>query len=226
MRGLASAQASDLENSAGARTGRVPIGMEKVPRKRVMAFRIFYPNHLLTRISGTRFSVNGPDSITLINLWEDKGGLVLQEIAKWMPEYKFLGVKGGYGHQEVCSLKNIEYVENTPEIKKMYAKSRIVLMPSKYESYGRVAVEAMASGIPVIAQPTPGLKESLGNAGIFCDRDKIDEWVETIKKLDDEKEYKAASKAATERFKEIEAQTAIELQQFEDFLYKIISKRA
>lgn len=56
-------------------------------------------------------------------------------------------------------------------------------MPSYYESWGRVAVEAMSLGIPVIAHPTPGLKESLGDAGLFANRDSIDQWVRLIDKL-------------------------------------------
>ena len=38
------------------------------------------------------------------------------------------------------------------------------------------AVEALAHGIPVIAHPTPGLRESLGFAGTYVDRDNIDAW--------------------------------------------------
>ncbi|WP_262928542.1 glycosyltransferase family 4 protein [Streptomyces sp. CBMA152] len=47
----------------------------------------------------------------------------------------------------------------------VYSRSRVILMPSLYESWGRVAVEAFASGIPVIAHTTPGLVESMGEAG-------------------------------------------------------------
>ncbi|MFI1769152.1 glycosyltransferase family 4 protein [Streptomyces sp. NPDC020800] len=58
----------------------------------------------------------------------------------------------------------------------VYSRSRVMLMPSLYESWGRVAVEAFASGIPVIAHPTPGLVESLGEAGIFAYRDDLNAW--------------------------------------------------
>lgn len=56
-------------------------------------------------------------------------------------------------------------------------------MPSKRESWGRVAVESMSLGIPVIAHPTQGLKESLGEAGLFASRYKPEEWIGLIRKL-------------------------------------------
>jgi len=143
---------------------------------------------------------SGAEAIILINLWKNKGGKVLFEIAKQMPDKKFIGVKGGYGEQYIDeSVKNVTILENTKEIRDVYKKARIVLMPSSYESWGRVACEAIASGIPVIAQATPGLKESLSDAGLFCDRDCISEWVSMIRKLDDEKVYKKVSDKCKQR---------------------------
>lgn len=161
--------------------------------------------------------------VTLINLFEPKGGKVLQQIAAEMPDTKFMGVKGGYGHQEMGSLANVKYEDNTPEMKKLYAKTRILLMPSSYESYGRVAVEAMASGIPVIAHPTPGLKECLQGAGIFCDRTDIKSWVSEIKRLEDPAEYKKASAAALKRSDEIDELTKTELRDMMKF-FDLITK--
>jgi len=122
--------------------------------------------------------------VTLINLNSNKGGRILYNIAKEMPDIKFLGVKGGYDGQIIKKgLPNLTYVENTPYIQSMYAKTDILLVPSKEESWGRVAVEAMSSGIPVIAHPTPGLLESCGSAGIFCDRNDTATWVREIRRL-------------------------------------------
>lgn len=128
--------------------------------------------------------------ITLINVNKNKGGEVFVEIAKGLPEYKFLGVKGAYNKQYVdLDQKNILYVNSTPQIKEIYSKTGILLMPSKEESWGRTAVEAMASGIPVIAHPTPGLLESCGDAGIFCDRDDTAAWVREIRRLKTDSAY-------------------------------------
>lgn len=144
--------------------------------------------------------------VTLINLNKNKGGHVLIEIAKQMPNVEFLAVKGGYDIQIIDErIPNIKYVSNTPKIKEIYAKSQIILMPSKEESWGRVAVEAMASGIPVIANPTPGLKEACSYAGLFADRNNIQEWVNLIYRLKtDAGYYKKQSELAFKRAQELD----------------------
>lgn len=147
------------------------------------------------------------DRVTVVNLFENKGGHQFWHIAMSMPDTEFLAVKGGYGHQIIPPLvpPNVELVENTPNMRdEVYARTRVLLMPSEYESWGRVGVEAMSSGIPVIAHPTPGLLESLGDAGIFVDRDDLDGWVGTIRALDDPQTYASASAAAKRRARDLD----------------------
>jgi glycosyltransferase involved in cell wall biosynthesis len=135
--------------------------------------------------------------VTLINLNKNKGGDVLIKIAKQMSDVQFMGVQGGYDGQIIDrKVKNITYAPNTAFIKEMYAKTDILLVPSKEESWGRVAIEAMSSGIPVIANPTPGLVESCGSAGIFCKRDDIGAWVREIRRLKTDKAYYSEKSAA------------------------------
>lgn len=45
----------------------------------------------------------------------------------------------------------------------LYAASDVVVMPSRYESFGLVAIEAMAAGTPVIASNIGGLAEVVGD---------------------------------------------------------------
>lgn len=148
------------------------------------------------------------DRITLVNLTEEKGAKVFYALAERMPKRKFLGVIGGYGAQIVREdLPNVEIVPHTPGdrmAKDVYARTRVLLAPSSYESYGRVAVEAMCSGIPVVAHPTPGLMESLGDAGIFADRDDLDAWEAAVKRLFSPKVFPQASRAATARAEELD----------------------
>lgn len=109
------------------------------------------------------------EHITLINLQKPKGVEMFYCLAQTMPELKFLGVKGSYGEQVAPprTLPNLTIIENQKDIRKVYAETKILLMPSSYESYGRCAVEAAISGIPTIAHPTKGLREALGDYGTF-----------------------------------------------------------
>ena len=149
--------------------------------------------------------------ITLINLDYNKGGDILEKIALAMPDKKFIAVKGSYAFDErgqhLSYPSNVKVLENTPDILSVYKQTRILLMPSKYESWGRTATEAMCNGIPVICNPTEGLKENCGMAGIYIkDRDSIEQWVAAIKKLDEPKAYKAASNKCKARSRELDPQ--------------------
>lgn len=120
------------------------------------------------------------DRITLVNLTEAKGAPLFWKLAEAMPDRLFLGVLGAYGHQIVPDPvpPNVEVIPNTANMRDdVYARTCILLVPSSYESYGRVAIEAAASGIPVVAHPTPGLLESLGSSGVFRDREDINSWI-------------------------------------------------
>jgi glycosyltransferase involved in cell wall biosynthesis len=158
--------------------------------------------------------------VTLINLDYNKGGQILAEIAKRMPKHKFLAVKGSYSADErgqyLNQPSNVKIVENTSNIREIYKQSRIVLMPSKFESWGRVATEAMCSGIPVISSGTEGLRENCGEAGIYVDIERIDKWVKEIIKLDKPENYKKASDLARKRSRELDP--IKELEQFNNWI--------
>jgi glycosyltransferase involved in cell wall biosynthesis len=161
--------------------------------------------------------------ITLINLNENKGGKIFEEIARLMPNKKFLGVMGSYDNQITSNLPNITYINKTTDILSVYKQTRILLMPSTYESWGMTATEAMSSGIPVICSEAEGLKENCGKAGIFIkDRNDIQSWVKEITKLDDAKAYAAASKKAKGRAREHDPRKALD--EFEQWLREEVNK--
>lgn len=158
-------------------------------------------------VHAAEYQTRPGDCITLINCTKTKGIGVLAELAERMPDRKFLAVRGGYGEQQPPDLPNVLVLDHVPGRSmrdEVYARTRILLMPSDYESWGRAGVEAMASGIPVVAHPTEGLRESLGPAGIFCDRDNVDAWQAVIEQLDDAAAYRAASRRAKARSKALD----------------------
>jgi len=187
--------------------------------------------------------------ITLISLNERKGGNLFYEIAKAMPDKKFLGVVGSYDNpgplklqqldiiNKLIQLPNFTLVPNTPDILSTYRRTRLLLMPSDYESWGRTATEAMCSGIPVICTPTPGLKENCGDAGIYIgevvesaepgaahvDPGTVEDWVKAIQSMDNPAKYEKYSLLCKRRAEELDPNR--ELEGLENFLYEILAKQ-
>lgn len=161
------------------------------------------------------------NKITLVNPTPGKGAGTFYALSKLMPDYEFLTVKGCYGEQVAppniseANFPNIEFLEHTPDIREVFRKTKILLMPSEYESYGRVAVEASCAGIPTIAHPTPGLKEALGEAGIFHDRDDIPSWWSEIERLyTDDVYYRSRSNLALKLAEGLEPESEFDRLEF------------
>lgn len=144
--------------------------------------------------------------VTLVNLAQCKGGLVFTQLATTMPDIRFLGVDGAYGEQLHPDLPNVEIRSHgSAPMRSVYEETAILLIPSTYESWGRVGVEAMASGIPVIATPTPGLQESLGDAGIFVECHDLEGWQREIRRLTDNAlAYQLAAARSLKRSSELD----------------------
>lgn len=177
--------------------------------------------------------------ITLISLNERKGGWLFAKIAEAMPDRKFMGVWGSYDNPGPLKLNqeqivammppNVTVVPNSPDILSVYKKTRLLLMPSDYESWGRTATEAMCNGIPVICTPTAGLKENCGPAADYVGAPvpvivpgeasvftgKVEEWVSAIRKYDDKEYYRKKSVDCRARAGELDPVKELEaLEQF------------
>jgi glycosyltransferase involved in cell wall biosynthesis len=133
----------------------------------------------------TSFNSNGK-YITMINLNENKGGLLLKQIAESLPEYDFLAITGGYAKQFTHQPKNVKVLPQQEDMSKVYKDTKLLIMPSNYESYGRTAAESIGYGIPVLYSDTnTALEEVVGNAGEpVKDRNNINSWVKGIRWID------------------------------------------
>jgi glycosyltransferase involved in cell wall biosynthesis len=141
--------------------------------------------------------------IAMVNLNINKGVSQFYSIAKRLPQYQFLAIKGSYDGQIETTLPNVTTVPNVPDIRVYYKDVAVMLCLSHYESWGLVASEAMMNGIPLICNPTPGLLENVGKGGMFIDRKDFDKIAGEIKKLmEDEKYYSRWAKAGLKRSEE------------------------
>jgi glycosyltransferase involved in cell wall biosynthesis len=196
-------------------------------------------------IDAERFNVcEDPEKneyITMINLNTNKGGRLLQKIARAFPKKKFLAVKGGYDEQILDQPSNVKVINNTTDILGVYKNTRVLLQPSQYESWGMTATEAMCSGIPVICTPTPGLKENCSYAGVYIDKrndsffdkdgnviDDSDEYdltslIKAIKALDNKEYYRKKSEESRKR--SLEHEPLKRMKDYEDFLYQAARAR-
>ena len=157
------------------------------------------------------------DHVTLVNLSRHKGVDTFRAVAEVLPEIPFLGVMGAHGVQHPTGMpSNVTVIGQTSDMRAdVWARTRVLLVPSIYESWGMVTQEAAASGIPVIAHPTPGLREALGDAGTFVDRDDHQAWADAVRALyRGGKRRGAAMRAARERSKLLTDQTEGELKQW------------
>lgn len=159
--------------------------------------------------------------ITLVNTNDNKGGAMLKALAIQMPRYNFLGVHGGYDkNQMIQPIKNVMY--RSYDVNGMdYSDTRIVIVPSKAESWSLVAAEAMAHGIPVICGDLPGLRENCGDAAIYCS--SVREYMEAILLLRDEYYYAHCVEAGLARF--ASHNYSEELNLFYNFIENIVMQK-
>jgi len=171
-------------------------------------------------VDAKRYRVKPGAKIALLNVSPEKGSAIFWDLARRMPGHEFLAVDGVYGRQTRPrgGLANVEYIPNQADVRKVYKKTRVLLMPSSFESWGRCAIEAACSGIPTIASPVEGLVESLGMAGIFRPLGNPKAWEEAVRELDGEKVWAEASARALRRSVELDPkpdydafETALEL---------------
>ena len=159
------------------------------------------------------------DCITMVNANILKGLPIFIDLARRFPAKKFLGVRPYYNKINVPeNLPNIEWMDIQDDIRNVLRKTRIMIVPSLYESWGRVAFESMYNGIPVIhtkpfdrkdsrARPsgsTEGMAEWIKGTQFSCNQDNFEEWVSAIQTLDDPDTYALYSKKAYDRTYEMD----------------------
>lgn len=76
-----------------------------------------------------------------------------------------------------CVIKSVHYTETAH----YYRSADVFALPSRGEPFGIVYIEAMSCGLPVVATDDEVRREIVGDAGILCNVENIEEYAEAIK---------------------------------------------
>jgi glycosyltransferase involved in cell wall biosynthesis len=143
-----------------------------------------------------------------------KGFQYLQKAAVKLKDVLFVIVGGDDNYldtlqKKLGDLPNVrllgKFVDRDELHELFYRNSDIFLLPSKYEPFGIVLLEAMASGCAVIASQNGGPKDILQNGeyGLLVNPKDQDAWVEAIEKLTSSKKVlKSFQQKAIKRAKD------------------------
>lgn len=84
--------------------------------------------------------------------------------------------------------QRVFFMGNQSNVGKWIALSKIVVMSSHWEGFGRAAVEGMALGKPVIASDVSGLAQVVGDAGLLFEKGNEIELSQQILSISNDKE--------------------------------------
>lgn len=122
------------------------------------------------------------------HLSKDKGTLTVLEVAKRMPEIRFVFAGYGAAEAEIAKVPNGEYVgfKTGTELEMLVRKAKITLLPSEiYENCPFTAIESQMYGTPVIGTRMGGIPElvSEGISGELFDAGNADELEQKMRTL-------------------------------------------
>lgn len=187
-----------------------------------------------------RYATEGPgDRILFSNATAAKGAELVYGIARANPEKLFLIVWGAYGAQirvpADLAEANIDTAEQHPDFRTFLARAKTILIPSSYESWGRVGIEAAAAGIPAVYADTEGLLEAMGDSGIHLPvtapywgpvtstPGDVKAWTEALELIDEQRPL--FTSMARARAAELWAITVRQLEQLEEIMPTLRSPR-
>lgn len=145
-----------------------------IPRERVEVVPNGIPEDAFAPGQGAAFrkrhGLEGPLVVFLARLAHDKGVRDLARAAALVPDatFAFCGRDAGEG----AALRrlaggNVRILGPVDDPRDAYAAADVFCLPSHYEAFGIVLLEAMAQGAPVVTTSAGGIPEVVGDAGVL-----------------------------------------------------------
>lgn len=117
-------------------------------------------------------AVDGPLVVFLARLAHDKGVRDLARAAALVPgaTFAFCGRDAGEGAAlRRLAGANVRVIGPVDDPRDAYAAADVFCLPSHYEAFGIVLLEAMAQGAPIVSTKTGGIPEVVGDAGMLVE---------------------------------------------------------
>lgn len=174
-------------------------------------------------------TISGGDAYTVLSSLVNKGVEVVLELAKRNPDQRFIIVRSPA--EKTHGLKNLEERASTlpnvelhprvapEEVIKYLKQTKILLVPSRYETYGMSAIEAAGYGIPCVHVDTVHVREGIGEAAILIPPLDTDAAARGINKI--ENNYERFSVNARAKAEWLHKRQAEELERFSNFIDNI-----
>lgn len=165
----------------------------------------------------------GPhDALTLTSSLLNKGVERVLALAEKRSDQRFIIVESPAHptHGDPLFWEHAEKLDNVEvwprlhpdEMWKLWVETRILLVPSRYETYGLAALEAAWHGIPSVHVDTPHVHEGIGTAARLLTTLSVDELDKALTEV--ESEYRAWSDRAFDRVGSLATREADELERF------------
>lgn len=154
---------------------------------------------IIMHISNFRAVKRVTDVIRVFKKISDKMDAQLIMVGEGPEKVSSVGVA-----RQLGILNKVKYIGNFHNIEELLPHADLVIQPSEHESFGMVALEAMASGVPVIATKSGGIQELIvdGETGFLCEVGDIETMADwAIQVLFDRKLQQEIGKRSIERVK-------------------------
>ncbi|MDM1094750.1 glycosyltransferase [Myroides odoratimimus] len=141
---------------------------------------------------------------------------VIRALKKLPEHYKLLLVGDGERRNEleqlVSSLKlsdRVFFLGIRSDVYSLMKMCNIAVLSSHWEGFGLVAVEAMASGIPLIASNVNGLAQVVENGGLLFEKGNEEDLIHYILQLDSKEYYKEIQEKCLMKSKKYDIETMV-----------------